>query len=60
MTYTLLKKLIEAENKRVENGEVSTEEHAAWKEQTLNKMDTFLICNRITQTQYNELSEMMV
>ena len=46
MTYARLKKLIE-------NG-------AYDKENMLNKLDIFLMANRITEEQYNELVRMIV
>lgn len=58
-TYKLLVTTINAKNKQLESGEISQEEYAAWKEGTLKKMDTFLVCGRITDEQYTELNGML-
>lgn len=55
MAYKCMLKLINYENEQYEAGAVSTIEYAAWKENTMNKLDTFLACNRITEAQYTEL-----
>lgn len=58
-TYKLLVTTINAKNKQLDGGEISQEEYAAWKEGTLKKMDTFLVCGRITDDQYTELNGML-
>lgn len=58
-TYRLLVITISAKNKQYDSGKVTDDDYAAWKEETLKKMDMFLLCNRITDDQYKELSEMM-
>lgn len=58
MAYKSLAKLITAENKQLESGAVTSEEYAAWKENTLKKMDVFLACDRITDAQYQDLMAM--
>lgn len=45
MTYTRLRKLIESGN--------------YMKDDMLNKLDVFLMCNRITENQYKELVDLM-
>lgn len=55
MVYRSLLKLINNENALYEAGEITAEEYAAWKENTMNKLDVFLLCNRITVEQYKEL-----
>ena len=52
-------KLINNENALKESGAISDEEYAAWKESTMNKLDVFLACNRITEAQYQELVGML-
>lgn len=52
-------KLINNENALYEAGRVTAEEYAAWKENTMNKLDVFLACNRITEEQYQELVGML-
>ena len=58
-TYKLLVTTINAKNKQLDSSEITKEEYAAWKEGTLKKMDTFLVCVRITDEQYSELNGML-
>lgn len=58
-TYKLLVTTINAKNKQLDGGEISQEEYAEWKEGTLKKMDTFLVCGRISDDQYTELNGML-
>lgn len=51
-TYTMIKKSIEAKKKRG----ALTEEYI---EETKMKMDVFLMNNRLTEEEYNELTEML-
>lgn len=59
MAYRSMVKLINNENGLYEAGKVTAEEHAAWKENTMSKLDVFLTCNRITEDQYQELAGML-
>lgn len=59
MAYKSMLKLISNENALLESKQISTEEYAAWKESTMNKLDVFLACNRITEEQYQELVGML-
>ena len=59
MAYRSMLKLITNENALKESGAISDEEYAAWKESTMNKLDVFLACNRITEAQYQELVGML-
>lgn len=59
MAYRSMVKLINNENALYEAGRVTAEEYAAWKENTMNKLDVFLACNRITEEQYQELVGML-
>jgi hypothetical protein len=58
-TYKLLLKTIDAENKAFEEGNVTEEDYATWKDGTLKKMDTFLVCGRISDNQYKELNALL-
>lgn len=60
MAYKSLKVVITAENEKFNNGEVTTDEYASWKEATVRKMDLFLTCDRINDAQYSELTELFV
>lgn len=55
MAYKSMLKLINAENTAYEKGTVSAAEYTIWKDGTMNKLDVFLACNRITEEQYAEL-----
>lgn len=59
MAYRSMLKLITAENTAHDKGKVSDAEYAAWKDNTMNKLDVFLACNRITEEQYTELVGML-
>ncbi len=59
MAYRSMLKLINNENALKESGAISDEEYATWKESTMNKLDVFLACNRITEAQYQELVGML-
>ncbi len=60
MAYVAMKKLIQNENNKYENAQVSKEEYLLWKTNTQNKLDVFFTCNRITQAQFEELSSMLL
>ena len=59
MAYRSMLKLITAENSAYDKGHVTDAEYVAWKENTMNKLDVFLACNRITEEQYTELVGML-
>lgn len=56
--YNLLLRLITVKNKSKKNGHMTDDEYENWKTNTLAKMDTFLICDRLTEEQYKELEGM--
>lgn len=60
MIYNTLKKTITYQNNSYNKGTCSAESYNQWKDSTLNKMDVFLLCDRITQAQYEELSEILL
>ena len=60
MAYMSMKKLIINENKKYESASITVEEYDLWKENTQNKLDVFFACNRLTQTQYEELCGMFI
>lgn len=59
MAYRTMKKLIENQNNKLKNGTVTKEDYEIFKASTMNKLDTFLACDRLTATQYEELVGMM-
>jgi hypothetical protein len=59
MAYYSMAKLIANENKLLETGQVTKEEYELFKQNSMNKLDVFLSANRITASQYKELSEML-
>lgn len=59
MAYNAMKKLITNENTKYENGMVTSEEYAMWKENAQNKLDVFLAMNRLTSAQYEELTGLL-
>lgn len=59
MAYKTMKRLIENQNNKLHNGTVTKEEYALFKTSTMDKLDTFLACNRLTTAQYEELVGMM-
>lgn len=52
MTYITVKKVIENKRKVL-----SDQEWTEFAQETADKLDVFLLNNRITEEQYNELSE---
>ena len=60
MAYTSMKKLIANQNIKYGNGAVDADSYAMWKNSTMNKLDIFLTCDRITRTQYEELTGMLL
>jgi hypothetical protein len=59
MAYNSMKKLIENQNNKMSMGLISPEAYEVWKLSTLNKLDLFLTLDRLTETQYNELVQML-
>ena len=60
MLYTSIKKVINSENTKYTSGITTAEEYNLWKESMQKKLDVFLLCNRITQTQYEEFTGMFI
>lgn len=60
MAYTTMKKLITNQNIKYNNGVISDDSYRLWKTSTLNKLDVFLACDRITQEQYEELNNLLL
>lgn len=55
MTYSSMKKLITNQNNKYNKGMVDADSYNMWKSSTMNKLDIFLTCDRISQAQYEEL-----
>lgn len=60
MAYQSMKKLINNQNIKYNNGSVDAESYNIWKANTLNKLDVFLACDRLTQAQYEELTGLLI
>lgn len=60
MAYTSMKRIITNENIKYNNGSITADEYELWKETSQNKLDVFFACNRLTQTQYEELCGMLI
>lgn len=59
MTYKNCKKVIENQIKKRNDKIIAAEEYEAFKVDMTNKLDVFLLNNRITKEQYTELIEIM-
>lgn len=59
MAYRTMKKLIENENNKLENGTITQDEYDLFKANSMKKLDVFLACDRITSAQYEELVGML-
>jgi hypothetical protein len=59
MTYKNCKKVIENQIKKRNAEIITAEEYEAFKSDMTNKLDVFLLNNRITKEQYNELIGIM-
>ena len=59
MTYKNCKKVIENKKAKVNDGVITTEEYETFKSDMADKLDVFLLNNRITKEQYNELIGIM-
>lgn len=55
MAYKTMKKLIEDKKYLLSTGVITQEEYQIFKTSALDKLDTFLSCNRLTDTAYAEL-----
>ena len=60
MIYSNMKKDIEKGNKEFESGLMTQEEYENFKTTNMNKLDAFLMRDRITSEQYEELSGMFI
>ena len=59
MTYKNCKKVIENHKNKVKAGVISAEEYEVFKSDMTNKLDVFLLNNRINKDEYNELIGLM-
>ena len=59
MTYKNCKKVIENTIREMNNGEITAEAYEAFVSNMTEKLDVFLLNNRITKDQYNELLKTM-
>ena len=59
MTYKNCKKVIENQIKKKNSGVITSEDYENFKIDTTNKLDVFLLNNRITKEQYTELIGLM-
>lgn len=59
MAYRSMSKLITNENLKLAKGECTREDYDAFKILTMNKLDVFLTCNRLTSSQYEELVNLL-
>lgn len=60
MAYMSMKRIIANENNQFNAGSITFDEYNLWKETTQNKLDVFFACNRLTQTQYEELCGLLI
>lgn len=58
MTYSTMKKLILNANAKVQSGAWSVEEYEIYKLAQQNKLDVFFAKGRLTEAQYNELTDL--
>lgn len=56
--YSIMKKLINKYNTQYQNGSITAEEYSNLKSINQHKLDVFYVGNRLTETQYEELSGM--
>ena len=59
MTYKDCKKVIENNIRKMNNGEITSEEYQVFKSDMVDKLDVFLLNNRVTKEQYEELLKLM-
>lgn len=60
MAYSMMKKLIKNVNAQYNEGSLTKEEYDAYKESIQVKIDVFYTTNRLTENQYEELSNMWI
>lgn len=60
MAYITMSRLITNENNKLANGQITREEYEVFKDNTQNKLDVFMACNRLTLGQYGDLIAMFV
>ena len=58
MTYTTMKKLINNANAKLQSGAWTNEEYNEYKTSQQNKLDVFYAKGRLTESQYEELTDM--
>ena len=58
MIYTTMKKLILNANAKVQSGDWSDEEYEEYKASQQNKLDVFFAKGRLTEAQYEELTDL--
>ena len=59
MAFKNCKKVIENNIRKMNSGEITSEEYQVFKSDMVNKLDVFLLNNRITKEQYEELLRLM-
>ena len=59
MAFKNYKKVIENNIRKMNSGEITSEEYQVFKSDMTNKLDVFLLNNRITKEQYEELLKLM-
>ena len=60
MTYTTMKKLIANANAKYQSGAWTAEEYTEYKATQQNKLDVFYAKGRLTESQYEELTDMWI
>ena len=59
MAFKNCKKVIENNIRKMNTGEITSEEYQVFKSDMTNKLDVFLLNNRVTKEQYEELLKLM-
>lgn len=59
MVYNSARLLIQNTLNKKENGSMTEDEFNLWKETMENKLNVFYLMNRLTESQYRELSSML-
>lgn len=60
MTYSTMKKLILNANAKLQSGAWTAEEYAEYKSIQQNKLDVFYAKGRLTEAQYEELTDLWI
>lgn len=60
MTYSTMKKLINNANAKYQSGAWTLEEYNEYKESQQNKLDVFYAKGRLTESQYEELTNLWI